>query len=136
MTWIIAVFVILVVIAISKPTDTPEQKENSKRRIEEQTNPGYKLAFEKTIKSKYDADIANKILNNKVELGITEEQFDEILEYQYYLGNFQLKNEFPFRQHEIMKTKTKTIRRRRKTKYSGEQEFIFNNGELVKIISN
>lgn len=135
MIWIIFAIAIIIIPILIKPRDSKEQKERAKHREEEQTNPSYQKKFEEIIKNKYTKEIANKVLTNQMEIGMTEIMFDEMNEYQYYMGKHSLKNEYLHRKHEVMKTKTKTIRRRGRRRYSGETEYIFNDGVLVKIIT-
>ena len=133
MFWVIVAIAVIILPLLLKPKDSKEQKENARISQEERTNPRYRIEFEDMIRNKYTEEIANKILTNQIEIGMTETMFNELIEYQYYLGKFSFKNEFQYRKHEVMKTKTKTTRRRNRRKFSGEQEFIFNDGVLVKI---
>jgi len=64
---------------------------------------------------------------------MTETQFDELLELQFYKGQNYSKNAFPNRQETILKTKTKVLRKKNRHKFRGDQEFQFDDGVLVKI---
>lgn len=133
MIWVVFAIAIIIIPLLFKPRDSKEQKENARISQEERTNPRYRIEFEDKIRNKYTEEIANNILTNQMEIGMTETMFDEMNEYQYYLGNYSLKNEYKYRKHEVMKTKTKTIRRRSRRRFSGETEYVFNDGILVKI---
>lgn len=132
---IIAIVIIIAFLIVfgKRGKQTPEQKENTATFEREFNNPDLEKKFHAAIANKYDEQTLKKMINGQMSIGMTEEQFNESLEYLFYAGNSNEKNPYQFRQEEELKTKIKVIRRKRKRMFKGDQEFTFNNGVLVKI---
>lgn len=118
-----------------QPELTEIQKQNIQVREAEQGNIELAKRLESKIKESYSLDEADTMIACKAFIGMSEVQFDQVLELQWYLGKGDYKNPYPHREHVLMKTKSKVIRRKRRTRASGEQEFVFENDSLVKITS-
>ena len=94
------------------------------------------LAFDllEKFQEKYSDTQIQQIKSGEFTLGITEELFNDIIEYQYAVGKYDDRNKYSHRRETILKTKTKVIRKPARGDYYQNMQFQFDDGLLVKIV--
>ena len=94
------------------------------------------LAFDllEKFQEKYSDTQIQQIKSGEFTLGISEELFNDIIEYQYAVGKYNVKNKYSHRRETILKTKTKVIRKPARGDYYQNMQFQFDDGLLVKIV--
>jgi len=94
------------------------------------------LAFNllEKFQEKYSEGQIQQIKSGEFLLGITEEMFNDIIDYQYAIGNYDDRNKYSQRRETMLKTKAKVIRKPARGDFDQNMQFQFDDGLLVKIV--
>jgi hypothetical protein len=98
------------------------------------------------IYTKYSVEIADKMTDEGYFLGMSEEQFNDLVRYKVRTGeeyafprpNNKIELPFSHRKEELLKSKTKVTRTNytQNKKRNKARDYIFENDELIKIVQH